>query len=218
VDLTAHAWVASFVCASGPMTTLVEIPGRQQGNFNVGVADSQNLSGPAGIGYQRKPCSGTTSCQCGPNQLPGTVARGGTCRTDCSCQTGLSCIGGFGFAGEYWSCERSCIDSTSCPTGESCLAQVVDSAPNVCVPMIGCVQSDCPPGFACEAGACADQRMPGMAKTCTCDADCSAGQHCTVSTRPTPTCEVWCAENRQCPGGDQSWFVCGTPSVCVPLD
>ena len=218
VELTAHSWVRDQACASEPMTSLIEIPGRQHGNVNVAVSDSQNLAGPAGIGYQRGACSGVPECQCSPNQPPGTVPWGGTCKTDCNCQSGLSCIGGYGVAGEYWSCQRSCIDGTSCPVQQTCPVQAPDSLPNVCAPLGSCAGTDCSAGFTCQGGGCVDQRQPGMSETCSCDADCHAGQHCTVSTRPTPTCEVWCADNRQCPGGDLSWFVCGTPSVCVPLD
>jgi hypothetical protein len=230
VVLAAWAWVQTGVDCL-PVALLapwnVTIPGRGQDNPNVLVTDGHSPGGGVRLTYEREPaCFDLPECVCGAGDPPGTATYGSECTTDCSCAEGLSCIGNDGMAGESWNCLRPCNDFLDCAEGESCPFPAPDAIPWVCE-SYGDQCSDaepCPDGFTCRRDTmdapnrCMDERGAPTVAPCACDADCLTGERCTIGVRATPTCEIPCGRNVECPGRGDGFLVCGTASVCVPLE
>jgi hypothetical protein len=228
VELTAFVWhvVGSVPCTpDAPIVrTVVLIPGRGQGNMRVVVSDGLSPDGQYLLTYQRTYCSGMPDCQCYPGSPEGAGQEYAQCLTDCSCAAGLSCIGAVGFVGPGWNCRRPCADDRDCGAYEFCAKYVADAAAWVCEPGTQCqATGDCPAGFDCVARAdgvqtCVDRRLVPTQQDCTCDAECPPGQRCSLIWGDTPSCEVWCQDDADCPAAGQGWLVCGTPAVCLPLE
>ena len=214
VSLAATAWVQQNMrCgpATEPVEARVTLPGSISGNPQVSVGaqgSSQVL-----LQYERSTC---VDCDCYWQKPPGTAKRGEACASDCSCEKGLSCLAS---SDNHWQCELPCDTGTDCASqGYSC-GQVPAGPAWVCVDQTGCRHDGCPAGFACEGGGaakCVDHRPPSTGKSCDCDAQCAAGQRCITGWRDTPTCEITCASDRDCPA--VGYLVCGTASICVPLE
>jgi len=228
VSLLASAWApVGLDCPpSAPLVTwIVNVPGREQGNFRVVVTDESSPGGGLRLEYGRETCSGHPDCQCYYATPPGPGAEWSDCITDCSCGAGLSCIGYFGVAGPLWSCVRPCNDFLDCRTTEECLPPIPDGAPFVCShPADTCETSeDCPEGFECMATElawyCADRRALTISSPCNCDEQCPAGQRCVLSYRDVPTCEVPCLRTADCPphDGESDLYVCESWGVCEHL-
>jgi hypothetical protein len=228
IELTAWVWrvAGSVPCTPDApiVSTVVLVPGRGQGNLRVVVADATTTPGGVSLTYQREMCSGMPDCQCYPGSPAGSGQEFATCLTDCSCAAGLSCIGAIDFVGEAWHCRRPCADDYDCRPGETCAKYVADSAAWVCESWGGCQDAgDCGEGFTCEPDAsgalvCVDRRPVPTMQDCTCDAQCPPGQRCSRVWGNETQCAVWCQDDADCPAAGQSWLVCGTPQVCLPLE
>jgi hypothetical protein len=230
VTLRAWAWVQSGLDCL-PVAPLVPwnvtVPGRSQGNLNVNVLDGHSPGGGLRLNYGREtPCWDLPECACRAGDPAGTSTYGSECYTDCSCAEGLACLGNYGMSGESWNCLRPCNDFLDCADGESCPDPVPDGIPWVCESYGDACTDDepCPDGFACRLDAtdasnrCDDERANPAAAPCTCDGDCLPGERCTIGLRATPTCEIPCGRSVECPGRGDGFLVCGTASVCVPLE
>jgi len=162
-------------------------------------------------------------CACYAGTPPGTGAEWSDCLTDCSCAEGLSCLGYWGVGGPLWSCSRGCNDFRDCGLSERCLPPVPDGAPWICEGGDQCGFDwlpPCPLGFECQLdvgdapNACVDRRSAPSSRPCACDLDCGVGELCLLGFRDTPSCEMPCLRDEDCP---EDWLVCGTANVCVPL-
>jgi hypothetical protein len=228
VVLTAWAWVqAGLDCL--PVAPLapwnVTVPGRGMDNPNVVVFDGNSPGGGERLTFSReRDCWDLPECACNSGTPPGTGTYGSECYTDCSCAEGLSCIGSYGMAGETWSCLRPCNDFLDCAEGESCPDPVPDGYLWVCE-SYGDQCSDtepCPDGFSCRRDAdapnrCADERAMPVSASCTCDGDCLPGERCTIGPRATPTCEIPCGRDVECPERFALLY-CGMDSTCEVWD
>jgi hypothetical protein len=226
VTISAYLWyaVGDVACTEWEYRAAwnVEIEGRQHGNFQVAVVDGNNPAG-ASLRYGREMCSGVPDCACGPGAPAGYGLEGSECRTDCSCAAGLSCLGYWGVGGPLWECSRGCNDFVDCAPMEQCLVPVPDGNPWVCVLGDQCDDPSpyCPDGFECLHDAtdapnrCVDRRAAPTVRPCTCDLDCGLGELCVLGPRATPSCEIPCLRNEDCPEG---WLACGTTNVCVPME
>jgi hypothetical protein len=224
VVLTASVWQAqgTIDCtADAPVaTTVVTVPGRQQGNLDVVVSDGSSPGGGLRLTYQRQACSGVPACQCYPSTPDGSGAEHSGCTTDCSCGAGLACIGYYGFAGPLWTCERPCADSRDCLPGTFCPAMVADGPSYVCLEGDQCGAGvACPAGFTCEADAsgrrfCADHRAGPTWQPCQCDGDCSVGNRC-VWDEDLADCLTTCRKDADCPTtGGLGYGTC-SGSICL---
>ena len=230
VSLEASAWVpVGLDCTpSAPLVTwIAHIEGRQHGNLMAVVADGNVTDDGLLLSYGREACSGMPDCQCFAGTPPGPGEEWSSCLTDCSCGSGLSCVGYYGVAGRLWSCVQPCNDFLDCDSREECLPPIPDGCPYVCEPQneqdLCDSEDDCPEGFYCvisEHGRyCVDRREYPAVKPCGCDEECPAGQRCILSFRDTPTCEVPCLRNEDCPNPPETdVFVCAIPAICMPLE
>jgi hypothetical protein len=227
VELAAWAWApVGLDCPpSAPLVPwIVTIPGRQQGNLRVVVADRHSPGGALRLEYGRDTCSGIPECMCYGDVPPGTTPEGGACVTDCSCAEGLACIGYFGVGGPLFQCLIPCNDLLDCARDRVCVGPVLDGPGWVCESGSQCdADADCPAGFVCEfgtpwGGTCRDLRPVPSIEECSCDEECPAGFRCVVALRERPVCEVPCLRDVDCPAAGSGWLVCGNPSICLPLD
>lgn len=206
IELKASAWVpVDEACdPSAPVaTTIVSIPGREQGNPHVTVRDGEDGAILWSYNYDRRyACTGGTDCSCGPGSPAGTGARGAVCLTDCSCQWPLACVGFEGPAGPEWRCEAPCVTRASCG-GARCSGRA-ELPPRVCVSEPTCAAAgDCAAGFECQAGRCADVR-PGGYGPCACDAQCAPGLRC-LEFGGGGYCEIPCSSIEDCPSPFTDW-------------
>lgn len=220
VTLHAFAWVqGGGACepVAPIVTTSAFVPGRGASNLRVVVTDGHSPGGGLRLTYGVSACGGS-SCWCDPWAPPGTVQEFSACGTDCDCAAGLSCLPTPAPGGAAWSCLRPCARQTDCPRS-GCVRQG-STASWTCGILDACpVPEDCPAGFECvirdAPSFCQDLREAPTSLPCRCDAECRPGQRCIQGFRATPTCEIPCAGERDCPF---DWLTCGTPGFCVPLE
>lgn len=160
-----------------------------------------------------------------PNCIPaGAAGDGETCSAGGDCQEGLHCQDG--------TCRAYCCSEsrTGCPTGQSCLTNLVDQMGNatgvgLCGVPSGCdlLAQDCPMGEGCyptgDAGDCV--RPTGVnamqGGSCTATNDCAPGFACiNATTGGGDTCAAFC--NREggdpaCPMGFRCNGVTGFPDI-----
>ncbi|MBI5502348.1 MAG: hypothetical protein HY907_19040 [Deltaproteobacteria bacterium] len=228
VTLTAYVWrhVGDVLCADLELDAawIVEIEGRQQGNWMAVVADGHAAGGEDLLRYGRETCSVVPDCACYSGTPPGPGLEWNDCLTDCSCASGLSCLGYWGMEGPLASCLRGCNDFLDCGAEEWCQEPVPDGVPWICASGDQCSDGRrCPSGFTCVTDTgdawnrCVDLRGAPTVVPCASDADCAVGELCVLGLRPTPTCEIPCPRDEDCPGRGDGVLVCGTASICVPL-
>jgi hypothetical protein len=231
VGLRAAAWTLPYVpdderCKPpGPAlaTTVVTVPGREQNNFIVAVADLDNPNG-TGLRYGRGGCPGGRDCPCYGGTTTGTAGDLEACVTDCSCAPGLSCLGSYRLDGtSQWTCQTPCADTRQCEFTWICIQGVSNGASWVCR---HCYEfecetaADCPAGFSCHEAACGqyceDERGWPSSTPCDCDAECQGGERCSAIREAYASCELWCRSDADCPQGEGMPMYCSSSSICVP--
>lgn len=134
------------------------------------------------------------------------------CARDCDCQGGERCLSG---TGDVQRCAQPCELDRECGGDGRCGDG--DGLIGVCLRDVDECDADhaCPPGFACDGGACTPTFAlnGGTRHECGCDDDCDDGMRCvehpaTVESPVTRRCEALCltASDVWCEGP----HTCGT--------
>lgn len=212
VLLTGHVWryignkPCPFLASTG--REIFSLPRLSPGDWSV----VDYLVNAPGTPFFIRPCGPNEDCFC-QGSTPPPVGWGSPCDYDCWCEMPLDCnIEGTTSMGSQ--CYQTCSVSSDCPPALFCNEGFLPMTPEGLCLTTGLIDacesnSDCPPGHTCRhdssvgyALCVASMPTQPVGRPCQNDCDCPTGFSCIADPIAfTPTCEIRCRGNRDCPPG-----------------